>query len=225
MIKLILKKSWIVAVLAIATFISCDKEETVSSDSVENYIDEVVFDMQRHGNCGKFGCYEFVFPLTISFADGSSTEVDDYAAMREAIKAYHEANPDGERPTLGYPLEVMSQDGEVITVADSSELQALRRECRRDFFIRHHHRGHRFRGMFCFKLSYPVSVIFPDETVKEFAGPVVMQHALRFWKFNHPDSEERPELQYPLTVILEDGTTVTVDSKEALQELKDSCSQ
>ena len=194
-------------------------------DSVENYIDEVVFDMQRHGNCGKFGCYEFVFPLVISFPDGTEAEVDDYPAMREALKSYRETNPDGEKPTLGYPLEVMTQDGEIISVADSGELQVLNRECRRDFFIRHHHRGHRFRGMFCFRLTYPVSIVFPDETVKEIPGPHILQHTLRFWRANHPDSEERPELQYPVTVKMEDGTTVTVESKEALKELKDECSQ
>jgi hypothetical protein len=225
MIKSMVKNSWMVALALMTMLVSCDKEESISSDSVENYVDEVVFNMQREGNCGKFGCYEFVFPITIVFADGSETEIADYPSLREALKSYREANPDSERPSLGFPLEVMTEEGEVLSVASAEELAALRRECRRDFFATHGHKGHRFRGMSCFKLSFPVSVVFPDSSTAEAADRMELKQLLRNWHADNPDAEERPTLQYPLTVIMEDGTTTTVDSREALMELKDSCRQ
>jgi hypothetical protein len=225
MIKSIVKNSWIVALALMTMLMSCDKEESLSTDSVENYVDEVVFNMQRAGNCGKFGCYEFVFPITIAFADGSETEVADYPSLREALKTYREANPDSERPTLGFPLEVMTEEGEVLSVASAEELATLRQECRRDFFATHGHRGHRFRGMSCFRLSYPVTIVFPDGSSTEAADRLDLKYFVRRWHADNPDAEERPSLQYPLTVIMEDGTTTTVDSKEALKELKDSCRQ
>ena len=168
--------------------------------------------MQRQGNCGRFGCYEFVFPVTINFPDETTTEVEDYMEMREALKAFREANPEAdERPELAFPLEVMAEDGTVISVSSRAELHELRMECRREFFENHGPRGHRFRGHgFCFRLIYPVTIIFPDGITEVVDGPWALKYELRDWKRDNPDSEERPALQYPLTVKLEDGTEVTV---------------
>ncbi len=208
-------------------FISCDKEtESLSSDSVENYVDEVVFGIQKHGNLGKFGCYELIFPLTITFEDGSSMEIENYPAMRSAIRDYREANPDATtRPTLNYPIEVFTAIGTVMTVESADALQDLGKQCRRRFFHRHHHKGHRFRGKgYCFKLVFPVKVEFPGGSVLEAAGRRALQSALRTWRLQNRDAEERPQLQFPLTVEMEDETQVEVESKEALQELKEGCS-
>ncbi|MCB0665822.1 MAG: hypothetical protein KDC80_08380 [Saprospiraceae bacterium] len=225
MISQIAKKTWMFALMILAVFSACNKDDSLSTDDVENYVDEVVFDMQREGNCGKFGCYEFVFPITIQFEDGTTVDVEDYAGLRETLRTYREENPDGARPTLAYPLEVMTEEGEVITVASQEELHELRVQCRRDFFNSHGHRGHRFRGMFCFTLNFPLSVALPDGTTAEVADRMELKETLRTWKADNPDSEERPELVFPITVTMEDGTEVTVESKEALVELKESCSQ
>jgi len=202
---------------------SCDKEDTVSTADVENYVDETIFDMQERGNCGRFGCYEFVFPITIAFGE-TSTEIADFDALKEAIKNYRESNPDGERPTLGFPLEVISQEGEVISVASQEELHELRIACRRDFFQRHGHRGHGNRGMSCFKVDFPHSILLPDETVVEVNSVDELKLAVRTWKSENPGERARPVLVFPVTVTMEDGTSVEVESKEALVALKEECS-
>ena len=224
MISQILKKTWMLSLLILTIFTACKKDDALTTDDVENYVDEVVFDMQSEGNCGKFGCYEFVFPITIVFADGTTAEVD-YEGLREALHTYREEHPDGERPTLGFPLEVMTEDGEVITVANREELHTLRVQCRRDFFRNHGHRGHRFRGMFCFTLNFPLTISLPDGTTVEVADRMEMKDTLRAWKTDNPESDERPELVFPITVTMEDGTEVTVGDKDALKDLKDSCGQ
>ncbi len=211
--------------LAGSVFTACNKENDLASDDVENYIDSVVFDMQNQGNCGKFGCYEFVFPITVSFADGSTAEVSDYRNLRETLRTYREDNPDSSRPILGFPLEVTTDEGEVITVSSREELHELRIQCRRDFFRKHHHKGHRFRGMFCFSLNFPLSIALPDGSTVELVDRIELKETLRTWKHENPESEERPVLVYPLTVSMEDGTEVTVESKEGLLALKDTCSQ
>ena len=211
------------ATIMTMVLMSCDKEEDISSDSVENYVDEVVFDMQEEGNCGRFGCYEFVFPITIDFADGSSLEVNDYEALRDAIKAWREANGGGERPTLGFPLEVIDEDGSIISVDDRAELHALRVECRREFFANHRPLGHRFRGQFCFRINYPITFELPGGELVEVDGPIELKHKIRIWKSNHDATDERPEIQFPITVTMEDGTEVEVASKEDLQQLKEEC--
>ncbi|MCP4723807.1 MAG: hypothetical protein GY863_02160, partial [bacterium] len=39
------------------------------------------------------------------------------------------------------------------------------------------------------------------------------------WHDANPDSTERPVLQYPVDIVLRDGTTVTVNSEEEMRSL------
>ena len=220
--KRILNVSLLAMLAIMALFTSCEKED-LNIDDVENYVDEAIFGLQGQANCGKFGCYEFIFPISIQFTDGSTVEVEDYASLRERLKTYREENADAERPSFVFPLSVTTEEGEIVTVSTQEELRELRRECRREFFSRHGHKGHRFRGMFCFKLNFPLTLVFPDETEQEVAGPREMHVTLHKWKRDNQDVEERPEIQFPIEVTMEDGTVVTVEDKEALMELKDSC--
>lgn len=227
MIKQVVNVAGIVCLALMSlTMISCDKEaDSLSSDSVENYIDDVIFNIQKRGNAGKFGCYEFIFPLSITFEDGSTMEIADYLAFRNALRTYREANPDAAHPTLNYPIDVFTQIGTIITVDSVEAMRELRMECRKMFFERHSHKGHRFRGKgFCFKLSFPVTIEFPGGSVLEAAGRPALKGALRAWKIQNPNNEERPHLQFPLTVEMEDETEVTVESQEELQALKEGCS-
>lgn len=226
MIRNLLKVSSIF-VLALTTFMaSCTKEEAATPEFVENFTEDAIYEMQARGNCGKFGCYEFVFPLTIVFSDGTSAEVDSYETLKETIKTWKEANPEAtQRPTFQFPIEVLSEEGDVISVADADELQELKRSCRRNFFDRRGPRGHMGRGTHCFTLAFPVDISFPDETTATAADHDELKALLREWRTNNRDNTERPELVFPINVTMEDGTVVTVESKEALKELKDSCGE
>lgn len=226
MINQILKSLGLLIVFALTiTLTSCDKDDAITSDNVENYVDDAMFHFQKRGNIGRFGCHELVFPVTIAFSDGSTETVEDYESMRETLRAYKEANPDSDtRPELQFPIEVTTQDGSVVSVDSAAELHELRLECRREFFEKHGPRGHRLRGKFyCFKLDFPLQVEFPDENVEDVEGPRALKHLLRMWKKDNPDAEERPMLVFPLTVTLRDDTKVEVASKEELEALKDSC--
>ncbi|MCB0688693.1 MAG: hypothetical protein KDC53_19275 [Saprospiraceae bacterium] len=234
MISQVLKKTWMFSLLALAVLSACNKDDSLSSgdvttDNIENYVDSVVNEMHERSGCGKFGCFEFVFPITIAFPDGTTTEVADYAALRDALHTYREENPDGERPTLSYPLDVMTQDGEVVTLASADELDQLRMQCADSLRMEGHRGGHRGghggHDMFCFSVNFPLSIALPDGTTVEVADRVALKDALRSWKEDNPDSTDRPELVFPITVTMEDGTVVTVESKDDLKDLKDSCSQ
>ena len=226
MMKQLMNLTWVLGMTLFLFTVGCDKTESLTSTEIENYTDEVVFNMQRDGNCGKFGCYEFVFPIDITLPGAvDAVTVESYEELREAIKAWKEANPDStERPSLAFPIEVVTQDGDVLSIASKAELHELRMECRRNFFERHRAKGHRHRGHLCFKLVFPVNVDFPDDGVQTAADRMELKSLIRAWKEANPDAEERPELVFPITVEMEDGTTVEVADRDALKELKDSCS-
>ncbi len=214
---------FLVALLSF-TFLACNNENDINSADVQEYVDEVVFRMEESGNVGRFGCYELVFPITISYPDGSTGEVADYDALRAAIADWKEANPEAnERPEFAFPVEVLSEDGEVISVANKEELRELKRACRRDFFNRRGHKGHSGRCGSCFTIVFPVSVSFPDGSTAEAADRMALKDLVRDWKANNPDSTERPELVFPVTVEFEDETTTEVNSIEELKALRESC--
>ena len=224
MIQKSLKLASLFSLLIGLTFLfsSCEKGETTLSDDTVEYTTQAIFEIQERGGCGRGGCYEFVFPLTIEFPDGTTAEAEDYEGLRSTISDWKEANPDAEeRPSLSFPLDILSEDGELITIESRLELLQVRRACRRSFGNRPHHG----RGERCFRLVYPITITFPDETTDIVDSRRELKIAIRSWKRNNPEVEERPSLPYPLQVQLEDETIVDVASKEDLQALKDSCSE
>jgi hypothetical protein len=223
MLKNLMKLTWMFAAAAALTlfFTACEKESATSSEEVENYTDLSMFQLQERAGCGRRGCFEFVFPITIVFPDETEVEVEDYAGLREAIRTWKTDNPDAtERPSLAFPIEVVARNGEVISVEDQVALLKLRKRCR--WVFGPHRPG--YGGRHCFRLTYPLEVAFPDETTATADKPRELQRLLREWRHNNPNAEERPELVFPLTVKMQDGTTVEVESKEALEALKESCS-
>ncbi len=74
----------------------------------------------------------------------------------------------------------------------------------------------------CFDLVLPVTFIMPDgqnitvTTEEDFM-------LLRDWYENNPDAEEEPDLQYPVDIEFEDGTTMTVNSYDEMEEAEELC--
>lgn len=220
--SIFLSKFWLF--LLVLGFASCTENE-VTETEVESYVEETVFRMQESGNMGKFGCYELSFPITVTFPDGSvSPEIDSYEALKQVLKDWRAENGKTRvRPVITLPFDVINEDGEIITIETVEQLRRLRMECRRNFFENHGPNGHDGRGKFCFRLQYPVSVEFPNGDIKSFNDRRAMHLALRQWRKDNPGADERPVLVFPITVIMEDGTLVTVNSKEELKALKDGC--
>ena len=202
--------------LALFSLTSCDKEEVTNETEVENFTLASVDVVQRSAGCGKHGCFEFVFPITVSLPDSTTISADSYEALRTAIKDWKEANPDAtERPTLVFPIELITDEGETLTVSTQEELKDLRSACRQNA------RGG--RGNACFEIVFPISVEFPDATVVTYEDRAALKTGLRAWKQNNPDADEKPRLVFPITVELEDERQVEVASKEDLQTLKSEC--
>lgn len=166
---------------------------------------------RRRGGLFDLDCFEPVFPLSFTFPDGETTEVADLDALKEAFKAWKEANPDVEgRPELVFPIDVTLKDGTVSTIEDEEALRALVEECLPE----------RER---CFELVFPVTVAFPDATTTEAADRDALKELFETWKEANPDVEGRPEVVFPYDVTLEDGSTITVNSLEDIREIKRTC--
>lgn len=287
MSKFSFKAMLILALFSFSIFmISCEKESlnTEELGTTENYVNQSVFEMQKMGKFGKFGCYEFVFPISIDLPDASTSEVNSYEELRETVIAWKENNQEvKERPHLAFPLEVVSDEGTITSVEDFQSLGELRRECAKKFFENVNWEdikgckpdgagggklpwagsgrpsgvggppagigGGRPAGVggppngvggkpegipggrpgcmdgdLCFRLSFPVTINYPDGSSDAHEDHISLKQAVRAWRMDNQYNESRPQLAFPLAVELEDGTTQSVENQDALKALKDSCS-
>ncbi|MEL6636154.1 MAG: hypothetical protein AAFW73_24045 [Bacteroidota bacterium] len=224
MLKSAAQYSLVFALLSLTFLTACNKAEDTDSDDVEvqAYVDQALVTVAESASAGAEGCYELVFPLTLTLPDGSSAEIASVEAAREFFRDWRANNPrdPDNRPELVFPIELISAEGEVISLDTQEALRELRAECG-DRPRRRRHRGN--RECSCFQLVFPLSIQFSDATTVSVADRSELRAAVREWKADNPDATERPELVFPLTIELEDGTTVTVVDREALQAAKEEC--
>jgi hypothetical protein len=226
------------------TSCSDNNDSSLDSETVENFVNQSVYSFQEESNAGKFGCFEFVFPITIAYPDGTTEEAADYEALRANIKEWIEANgesldlpardssrrfrfgykadiPWDQLPTLVFPVEVLSSEGEATTISSREELFELKKTCRKDFYGGRGKHDHG-RGDRCFTLVFPITLDLPDGGTITATDSKDLKTQLRAWKATY-DGTERPSLQFPVTVQLEDESTQEIASKEDLEALKSTC--
>lgn len=223
-----------------ALIIACNKTDDTTTATVDEAIDQSLYSIQERGGLGKFGCYELVFPVTITLPDSSTVEVSSYDELKTALRTWFEENGTPQqnhnghnhnhhnhvRPNINFvfPISVISQDGAVITVNTAEELLALREECGGSTFGNHGWQGHGNHGLSCFDLVFPITIQFPDSTTAEATDRPNMRDLIHTWRENNPGVTGRPQIVFPITVqMTDDSTLVTVNSKEELHQLKEDC--
>ena len=177
---------------------------------IEN--EEDLEDLEKDCYGDKRPCYKFVLPISMTLPDGTAVTINEEEDW-DIVKDWYEANPDVEqRPTIDFPVGVNFGDDEIVTVSSSDELADLAKDCYDDY------------EKDCFELELPVSWTMPDATTITVTSEDEWS-LIRDWYDAHPDVEADPVLQYPVEVILEDGTTQTVDDEAAMDVLKDDCEE
>ena len=191
-----------------------------SIDDLKDALQKCKVLKRRHkkGKKGKKGagdCFEINFPVTIEFPDGSTLEVADRDAMREAMMDWHQNNPGSiDRPEFVFPIDVTLKNGDVVTVEDEDGLKELAMECG--------DRGGRGPGD-CFEINFPVTIEFPDGSTVEVADRDEMREAMMDWKQNNPGSTDRPQFVFPIEVTLKNGDVKSIEDAEAFKELIQTC--
>ena len=174
-------------------------------------------DWGRDDDKGDWKCFDLVLPVTYVMPDGSTITVssdddDDWAE----IKAWYEANPDSEeKPALQYPVDISFEGREgstTLTVTNDEEMRNAYGRCGG---------GRDNNDRECFELVYPVTYLMPDGSTITIENDEDWD-PIKDWYEENPESEERPELQYPVDVVVDDET-VTVNSAEEMGEMKREC--
>ena len=163
-------------------------------------------------------CFNLVYPLSVSFPDGSSAEAGTPVELRQLLGEWRMENPDAEgRPAFVFPISVEFNDGDIVEVEDAESLQELRDNC-------DHPSGpfwHRHR--WCIELVYPITIQFPSGATATVIGPRQLYRILRIWRFTHPNAEEGPSLVYPIQATLPNGNVVEIEGPAGLRAILEAC--
>jgi hypothetical protein len=202
------------AAVLMITFTSCATDELGTTENFTNDATEKICSETRTGDKG---CFEFVYPITIKFADGSTKSVASHDSLKSAIKAWKTVNPDvKERPTVEFPYAVTTSEGTIVTVTTEAEKTALLATCKpkgKD----HPGKGNG-NGTPCYTVKFPFSIIKDSATV-------VINSAADLAAIAKNAHRDRHHLNFvfPITITLKDGTTKTINSIEELRALKETC--
>jgi len=84
--------------------------------------------------------------------------------------------------------------------------------------------GHGGHGLSCFRIVFPITVAFPDSTTAQATDQQNLRQLVHEWRQNNPGIHARPEIVFPITVVMTaDSTQVTLNSRDELHALKESC--
>ena len=166
-------------------------------------------------------CFELVLPVSFIMPDEAIISVENEQGW-QAIKEWYEANADSEeKPALQYPVEI-SFDKDNKTIASEKEMAQLHAFCSGDKGGKGGKGDKGDKEKSCFELAYPITYQMPDGT------PIVIENkegwaGIKNWYVSNPDSKEKPTLQYPLHIVMQDGTKLTANSQQEIKEIKENC--
>jgi hypothetical protein len=171
---------------------------------------------------------EFIFPVSVKLADGSSQEITD----KEALRAYLDSLDEGVKPVFVFPLSILVNE-QTIEISNENELKA---------FMGKPTKGRRPH------LIFPLSVVLEDSSILEIADkqefkayldtlsegvklvfvfPISVEKNGQTIVVNtqeefdalvkKPKKGKRPQFVFPISVTLNDNSTKEIADQEELK--------
>ena len=160
-------------------------------------------------------CFKFVFPLTFSLGETSYT-ANDYQEFRDAMKANYEETGEKQKPVFVFPIQIEFGRGdevETVTINSDDELKEAFQACRGEEDDKK-----------CFTFGFPVSFTMPDGTVLTAEDEKDLEEKMGAFYESYTGEKKRPEVVFPVDLMFEDGSSLTVNSPEEMKQAwKENC--
>ena len=160
-------------------------------------------------------CFKFVFPLTFSLGETSYT-ANNYQEFRDAMKANYEETGEKQKPVFVFPIQIQFGRGdevETVTINSDDELKEAFQACRGEEDDKK-----------CFTFGFPVSFTMPDGTVLTAEDEKDLEEKMQAFYESYTGEKKRPEVVFPVDLIFEDGSSLTVNSPEEMKQAwKENC--
>jgi len=160
-------------------------------------------------------CFKFVFPLTFSLGETSYT-ANNYQEFRDAMKANYEETGEKQKPVFVFPIQIQFGRGdevETVTINSDDELKEAFQACRGEEDDKK-----------CFTFGFPVSFTMPDGTVLTAEDEKDLEEKMGAFYESYTGEKKRPEVVFPVDLMFEDGSSLTVNSPEEMKQAwKENC--
>ena len=160
-------------------------------------------------------CFKFVFPLTFSLGETLYT-ANDYQEFRDAMKANYEETGEKQKPVFVFPIQIQFGRGdevETVTINSDDELKEAFQACRGEEDDKK-----------CFTFGFPVSFTMPDGTVLTAEDEKDLEEKMGAFYESYTGEKKRPEVVFPVDLMFEDGSSLTVNSPEEMKQAwKENC--
>ena len=208
-----------------------EQQQTEDSQSITNALNQLSAQFDNNGyvtpNNNPAGnivldfCFDFVYPLTFSYNNGTTVSVEDLDGLIDILLAStDELYVNG----IAFPfdVEVFNEDTdsiEVVTINNEEEFANLIESC--DFEDFETCECTEEYNPVCVEISDPsgetFTVTYPNACYAECDG-FTEDDFLESCEgdYNCPGGTECFSLNFPITIITDDGETITVDSQEEL---------
>lgn len=150
-------------------------------------------------------CSQIKYPVTV-IANGQEVVLENVEDL-ELIRAIFDQFPeDDDTLEIMFPITVVLQDFSEIILNDLDELDDLIDTCEEK------------TEMACVDFVYPIT-LFTYDTEQEQTGTIVIENDEELYLlFYGLDEEDLISIDFPISIILKDGTSVTVHSNEDLED-------
>ena len=160
-------------------------------------------------------CFKFVFPLTFSLGETSYT-ANDYQEFRDAMKANYEETGEKQKPVFVFPIQIEFGEGdevETVTINSDDELKEAFQACRGEEDDKK-----------CITFGVPVSFTMPDGSVLTAEDEKDLEEKMGAFYESYTGEKKRPEVVFPVDLMFEDGSSLTVNSPEEMKQAwKENC--
>jgi hypothetical protein len=158
-------------------------------------------------------CATLVYPVTV-IANGQQLVLESEADLQLVQDIFDQFPGDIDTLEIIFPISLILNDFTQLTVSNQEELEALVAACESEG-------GNNAIG--CLDFEYPITFFVYDNNQQQTATVTVNSDLELYIFLQSLDNNDFISLQYPINVILEDGSVVTVNNNGELQQLITEC--
>lgn len=167
-------------------------------------------------------CISVKLPVIVKVR-GIEIRIDSEADYIKIKRLYQELEDDIDRLDIIFPITIINSDHEEITIESAEQLSEFIAECRGDD-------EEEEKEIRCIDFQFPISFSIFDRDF-QIINTVDIENDRQLHRFMKrvKNSEVFASLNFPVNMVLKDGTVLTAENNEQLREIikaaKDSCEE
>ncbi|MEK9604239.1 MAG: hypothetical protein VW127_07445 [Flavobacteriaceae bacterium] len=178
-------------------------------------------------------CFNFSYPISYEMPDGSSITVESKFDAWQKFKNWYNDHPNETKsPKWIFPLTIIDDEDKKTVINNEDELRDQYHDCYKSINRWNWdwswnwdwgYWGWNWNWGKCYTIEYPLTYTLPDGSKVTGSSRSELLRKFKDWYDDHPEVNDRPDLNYPITIKKEDGEKVVVKNKEEFESIYLDC--